>query len=376
MAPLAAAAIDTVAEAELQQLLEGGRRKILDHVLNQIEDALIIVDEAQEVRYANQASHRLFGREKIYEGSQLIEVCLDHRIVDTVSLAYETGLKMQEQVDLANSSKTILIEAEPIDPSFGIGSGAWILIRDITAELETEHIRKDFVANASHELRTPLSIISGHLEMLSEEVDNNTVEVLRKHTERITRIVEDMLMISKLESSDSGDDLLNKEAFDLGDCASGIIEQLQPIIKTHGTRINLDLPEQGLCRLMGDRFYFDQIFFNLIENSLKQNQKPGLKITVRIAREDSAERFNIEVIDNGAGIPAADLANVFKRFYRVEKHHSQATKGTGLGLSIVKRAVEAHHGSISVTSQPGHRTCFRISVPAPSLKAADSESTV
>jgi signal transduction histidine kinase len=370
LAPLASIAFDAIAEAELQEAAEAGRRKILDHVLNQIEDALLIVDETQEIRYSNQASHNLFPGEKVHEGSQLIEICLDHRIVETVSLAFETGSKMQDQFEFASASKTLLIAAEPIDPAFQVGSGAWILIRDITAELQTEQIRKDFVANASHELRTPLSIISGYLEMLDEEVDSNTLNVLRKHTERVTRIVEDMLTISKLESTDESDDpLLKKEAFDLSDSVFGIIEQLQPLIDQHQARVEIDFPEPGQREFFGDRFYFDQIFFNLIENALKQNPKPGLKITVRVERDQSAGRFNIEVIDNGIGIPASDLANIFKRFYRVEKHHSQAIKGTGLGLSIVKRAVEAHHGSISVTSQPGRRTCFRITLPAPSVKA-------
>jgi signal transduction histidine kinase len=114
--------------------------------------------------------------------------------------------------------------------------------------------------------------------------------------------------------------------------------------------------------LHGDRFYWTQILFNLIENALKQNPHPGLLVTIRTAR--SATALLLEITDNGIGIPAADLPYIFKRFYRVEKHHSQnITKGTGLGLSIVKRAIEAHGGTITCHSAPGIQTTFHITLP-------------
>lgn len=364
LARLSNAVFDSVTEADFQRSLETGRREVLDFVLNQIENSLFIVDAQQQIRYSNRAAHELFSSESEHEGSQLIEICLDHRIVETVALALETGTRMQDRITLANSSKTLLVEAELIDPNHPLGPGVWLLIRDITAELQTEQVRKDFVANASHELRTPLSIIKGHLEMLEDDLESNTFKVLSKHTERIADIVEDMLTISKLERSDPDDRILNREEFDLGDCIRGIVEQLQPLIDEHGTKVSIELPDEKQCQYYGDRFHFDQIFFNLIENALKQNRKKGLKIIVRVSREESDQRFLIDVVDNGVGIPSSAINDVFKRFYRVEKHHSQTVKGTGLGLSIVKRAVEAHHGSVSVESQPGERTCFQVSLPA------------
>jgi two-component system, OmpR family, phosphate regulon sensor histidine kinase PhoR len=112
----------------------------------------------------------------------------------------------------------------------------------------------------------------------------------------------------------------------------------------------------------GDRFYWTQVLFNLVENALKQNPHPGLRVEVGCVTVD--HQYHIWVADNGIGIPSADLPHIFRRFYRVEKHHSQREiKGTGLGLSIVKRAIEAHGGSISVTSTPGRDTRFSIVVP-------------
>jgi signal transduction histidine kinase len=118
--------------------------------------------------------------------------------------------------------------------------------------------------------------------------------------------------------------------------------------------------------LEGDRFYWDQIFFNLIENALKQNDKPGFEVQVRMS--STALEHIIEVADNGVGIPGSHLPHVFKRFYRVERSHAQnQVKGTGLGLSIVKRAVEAHRGTVTVSSKPGQETVFRICVPKSGL---------
>ncbi len=360
---LSSAVFDSITEAELQRSLEEGRREILDFVLGQIENSLFIVDDQQTIRYSNQASRELFAAEREHQGSQLMEVCLEHRIVDTVAKALETGSRTEDRIELAGSSKILLVEAEMIDSSHPLGPGAWLLIRDITAELQTEQIRKDFVANASHELRTPLSIIKGHLEMLEDEIGGKTFKVLSKHTERISHIVDDMLMISKLEKNDPKDRLLNRKEFDLGKCIHGVIEQLQPLIDEHNTKITVETPKKGERKYHGDRFYFDQIFFNLIENALKQNPKKGLKIAVQVTRGETAGGFVIDVVDNGVGIPSAAIKDVFKRFYRVDTSHTRTIKGTGLGLSIVKRAVEAHRGSVSVESQPGERTCFRILLP-------------
>jgi len=247
-------------------------------------------------------------------------------------------------------------------------------MKDISRQLETEQIRRDFVANASHELRTPLSIINGYLETMDDsDVDlgqalyRRAIRTMRKHGERIARIVDDMLTISKLESAA---DLLKCEAFDLRDSVEEMVGQLMPIIEQNHARVRIETESENEWILIGDRFYWDQIFFNLIENALKENPEPGLKVSVTFRSEGG--RYLVSIADDGIGIPAADLPLIFKRFYRVQKHHAQSqTKGTGLGLSIVKRAVEAHHGKIEVESQPGVKTVFTISVPVPPAKMSD-----
>jgi signal transduction histidine kinase len=226
-----------------------------------------------------------------------------------------------------------------------------------------EQIRKDFVANASHELRTPLTLINGYVETLQSGVlkDQTSIqrcyEVMEKHGKRIVRIIEDMLTISRLESGNSA---LNIETFTARSCVQDALDQLSPLLQERGASIELDLPADG-GQMRGDRFYWDQVFTNLIENSLKENPNPGL--IIKISGKWFTDHCLLSVSDNGIGIAAHDLPFVFKRFYRGHKHHSPQIKGTGLGLSIVRRAIEAHGGTIDLTSTPGVETTFSMRVP-------------
>ena len=240
-----------------------------------------------------------------------------------------------------------------------------LMMRDITASVHSDQVRQDFVANASHELRTPLSVISGYLEHLTEEGGLDQREPAQKmlgtmdrHVVRINRIVDDMLLISKLESDDFVP--LNLAPFCIATCVRDVIERLELVIKKQKSTIEMEVAE---FQLIGDQFYWTQILFNLVENALKQNSSIPLQIRIH-AELDQDDNFKIHIADNGIGIPATDLPFIFKRFYRVEKHHSQTqVKGTGLGLSIVKRAVEAHGGTITATSTPGIETIFTIAIP-------------
>ena len=181
--------------------------------------------------------------------------------------------------------------------------------------------------------------------------------MLQRHLQNLPNV----LMISKMESGDAV--VLTRESFNFRDCVQDVIDRLEPMITKQDAVMKMEIDPQDL-ELLGDRFYWTQIVFNLIENALKQNPESGLSVTVRGSR--TKEGLALSVCDDGVGIPSADLPYIFKRFYRVQKHHCQnEIKGTGLGLSIVARAVEAHGGEISVTSTPGLKTCFTVSLPDP-----------
>lgn len=347
-----------------------------NRLLDALGDAFLLVDDQEHILFANAAARKLFGTRPL-ANRPVRETFLDPRLADAVLRCLETGEPVQSRVLLPQQTSprgdqenrglnAWIIDAARMDEdSFG-GESTRIVIRDVTSEHQTEQIRKDFVANASHELRTPMAIINGYLENL---LDDDMIEdpamarrfltVMRKHADRISRIVEDMLVISRLESGEAA--ALKIEPFRFRSCIHDVIERLESVIQSQNAKIEVRMPEEKLL-VHGDRFYWTQVIFNLVENALKQNPHPGLR--VEIGLEPAGESYRIWVSDNGIGIPSDDLTHIFRRFYRVEKHHSQQEiKGTGLGLSIVKRAVEAHGGTIVVTSVPGRETKFLMTVP-------------
>lgn len=347
-----------------------------DRLLDALDDAFLLVDSSSHICFANAAAHQLFAGRHILN-RPVTEVFLDIRLTDGITRCITSGHPERNHVLLPQQGSSLsdpdargvsawIIDAACLPATDGHPPLTRVIVRDVTDAHLTAQIRKDFVANASHELRTPLAIINGYLENLLDdgmledsESSKRFLSIMRKHADRISRIVEDMLVISRLESGEVNH--LKIEPFKIHECIHDVLERLESLIRTQQVEIALVIPDPDLIT-HGDRFYWTQVIFNLVENALKQNPHPGLRIEIG-AQSLADGKQQIWVADNGIGIPAADLTHIFRRFYRVEKHHSQREiKGTGLGLSIVKRAIEAHGGSIHVTSTPGKDTRFLIEV--------------
>jgi len=349
---------------------ERGLHEFFEAILNEIRQGVVIVDADMRISFANKPLAGLLQRPAVHAGRTLIEELRDHQLIDLVQQAVLEKRRLTRQVQMlasaaaANlSGRHFMIEAAPLSDS-RVGA-AWLMVQDVTEAALTEQIRRDFIANASHELRTPLTIINGYIETLREApaLLPRCLDTMEKHGRRLARLTEDMLSISRLEDASIP---LTLETFDVRQCVQDAIDHLGPMHEGRDTRFVLDLPKTG-GQITGDRFYWDQIFTNLIENALKENPQAGLVITVSGQWTPEAH-CTLKVADNGTGISAHDLPFVFKRFFRGDKHHSSTVKGTGLGLSIVKRAVEAHGGTITASSRPGFETAFTMTVPA---RAAD-----
>ena len=341
---------------------------ILEIMLDGLADGILMVDSSGSVLFANKAVKDLFELSRDPVGRDILEVVRNHRIHQLVRETIESKQPATEEIELTSGQHeaghlVLSVNAEPFPGLVG-DQYFRVILRDDTQRVETEQVRRDFVANASHELRTPLSIINGYIENLRDgaveekELAHRFLGIMKKHGDRIARIVEDMLTISKFESA--AQDPTKAGVLDLQGCALDVVERLDPLIEEKQASITVT-PKDSASLICGDRFYWDQIFFNLIENALKQNIRPGLN--VKISFEDQGTQFRICISDDGVGIPMADLPFIFKRFYRVEKHHSKEIKGTGLGLSIVKRAIESHGGTVEASSTPGKETAFVIHVP-------------
>lgn len=357
------------------EVMEAERRRH-ESLLDGLSDALFLVDHDGFICYANIAAREMFA-ERTLIGQTPQAAFPDAQFIEAIQQCEKNQKPVAQRIVLPQqlSPRGIrenrgvnawLLDVAPLPVDAYPQAKLRVLLRDLTAEYQSEQVRKDFVANASHELRTPLAIIQGYLENLLEEGGlhdqqqaGRFLSIMSKHTDRVSRIVDDMLMISRLESGEAA--ALSVEPFEFVSCVQDVLERLEHLIIGHEAVVNYVGVERGLM-ITGDRFYWTQVLFNLIENALKQNPRPGLKVVVTAVQ--LSDGIHIAITDDGIGIPSSHLPFVFKRFYRVDQNHTNsAIKGTGLGLSIVKRAIEAHGGEINVSSTSGHETKFSIVLP-------------
>ena len=238
----------------------------------------------------------------------------------------------------------------------------WSRRYDVAEMRRREQLRRDFVANVSHELRTPLTSIKGFAEVLREgaledkERRLEFVETIEQHADRLTRLVDDLLAISALDSGVAAPEL---EALPLTKVVAEAVAGMKPQAERKRIVIRVE-PMHDLPAVFIDRGQIRQVLTNLLDNALKFTPEAG---TVRVWGAASGNRVTVYVADNGPGIPAEDQPRVFERFYRADKARSREVGGTGLGLSIVKHIVEAHGGQVGVESVEGKGSTFRFTLP-------------
>lgn len=362
--------------------------KALNQLLIDSQESAILLIGTDGVITVNNSQVKQYFASSDLKGKHIKEVVSQEGLLKVITAAFETKERIRKvispfniQSNNSNSSSrqesAIYVKIDQLE--YSNKSYTRVRILDITEQHRTEQIRKDFVANASHELRTPLAIINGYVEnLLDDEVLENKdlskkfLGIMHKNGQRITRIIEEMLLISKLESETAS--VINSEPFYVKDLIDDAIDRLGHMAQNVKVQIKVKMPDPEI-QIVADQFYLSQVLFNLVENAIKQNNDKDLKIKVGCAHRKSDDTIKIWISDNGVGIPAEDLPFIFDRFYRVEKHHSQTKiKGTGLGLSIVKRAVEAHGGTVTVQSIPSQLTTFSINLPARLLYTEEDEN--
>ena len=220
-----------------------------------------------------------------------------------------------------------------------------------------ESYRREFIGNVSHELKTPIFNIQGYVQTLldgglqDDTINMKYLQRADKSVERMINIVEDLEVISRLETEQSELDI---QSFNINNLVNEVFEQLE--IQAHEMDISFELNNQSYTNFVnGDRAKLQQVFINLVSNSIKYGKKGG-KTIVRIL--DMDDNILVEVADNGIGIDQVSLSRLFERFYRVDKNRSREIGGTGLGLAIVKHILEGHNQTISVRSTKGVGSTF------------------
>lgn len=233
-----------------------------------------------------------------------------------------------------------------------------VTFHDLTEVRNLERIKKDFVTNLSHELRTPLTAIKGFADALEpgpDEANRRAVEIIRRNTDRLIAVVQDLIVLSGLEEKGTA---LDRKPVAVSRLLGEILGGFEPRAREKGIILELRA-EEGLPEIPADPFRLEQLFQNLVDNALKFTDEG--RVTIEVRRD--GRYLAVEIRDTGIGIPEEHLPHIFERFYIVDKSRDKRMGGTGLGLAIVKHIVLRHGGTIDVVSRPGTGTTFTVRLP-------------
>jgi two-component system phosphate regulon sensor histidine kinase PhoR len=328
----------------------------LNAIINSMTEGVLVLDPRLHVTLANDSFRSMFSVQGNPVGKAYIEAVrfsgLKEMIDDLLQNGEVRGRRMEfdNKILLGNG---IVLREERED-----SGGPVLVFHDMTSDAQIEKLKADLVANASHELRTPLTAIKGYLETLEDEdadTQRNFVQIIRRNVDRMSNLVSDLLLLSRLESPDPH---LGFEEVHLRSIAEDVIKLVERLARGKSIELKVDI-EPGIT-VNGDSFLLEQMLLNLLDNAVKYTEKG--EVTLRADRENG--RVEVQVADTGVGIPSKHIPRIFERFYRVDKARSRDLGGTGLGLSIVKHIVQLHKGDISVHSQVGTGTTFTIVLPS------------
>ena len=317
-------------------------------------EGLVLLDDRWTVLSINPAAQRIFGTDSACVGQDFLTVERSHEMSAAIEAAMQTG---HSEFRLHKNGRIYQLDLSRID-SAAERAGAVLLAFDTTEQEEAEQNRREFTANVSHELKTPLQGIIGSAELLENgmvkpEDTPRFVGHIRAEAQRLVTLIGDIIRLSQLDEGDE----MPAEPVDLADLAEEAVRDLQA--EADKKHVTLHCGTQSAC-MTGVRRLLYEIIYNLIDNAVKYNVDGG-RVNIQVAGEPHNVRVTVK--DTGIGIAPEHQGRIFERFYRADKSHSKASGGTGLGLSIVKHAVQYHHGSIDLQSQPGKGTQISVTFP-------------
>jgi two-component system phosphate regulon sensor histidine kinase PhoR len=331
-------------------------------ILASMTDGVLAVDARLNVTFCNMAFTNAVGVHGPAEGVPLIKVIRDPALFQIVKQVVDSGVEQRKRLQLSTAGMQTSFDVHAVPLASTTSRGAIAILNDVTPTEKLERVKRDFIANVSHEIRTPLATIRGYAETLLEgglEDQHNRrkfIEIIQANGVRLNNIAADLLTLSELESGRPG---AQPGPISLNDVLSNAIRAIEPAAHLMNVQLRADpIPD---LYLSGYGIRLEQALMNLLDNAVKFNKQDG-EVHVQV-HDQSGNRIEIRVSDNGAGIPAEDLSRIFERFYRVDKARSRQVGGTGLGLSIVKHAVEQMGGTVAVESELGKGSTFVVILP-------------
>lgn len=353
---------------EAQANTESEKRR-LDSVITHMSDGIIATDRRGRVRIVNDMALTMLGMMK--------EEIIGHYMLNMLKLEEDFSLdEIQENNDSflldINESEGIIarVNFSTIVQETGFVTGYIAVLHDVTEQQQVEQERREFVANVSHELRTPLTSMNSYIEALEsgawkdDALAPQFLSVTREETERMIRLVNDLLQLSKM---DNESDQITKEIVDFNMFINKIINRHEMSAKD--TTFVREIPKQTIFTEI-DPDKMTQVFDNVITNAMKYS-RGDKRVEFHVKQNSLYNRMTIRVKDNGIGIPINKVDKIFDRFYRVDKARTRKMGGTGLGLAISKEIVEAHNGRIWANSVEGQGTSIFITLPCEVLEDGD-----
>jgi two-component system phosphate regulon sensor histidine kinase PhoR len=329
-----------------------------------MEEGVLILDLNGRIKNVNRSMGVILTQTYPTDvGKHYLEVFRDPELNDLIqtTLADKKGYR-RTLSPLGQPGRTFQVQSSLVQYTEDGAEGVIVVFHDVTDLKRLERVRQDFVANVSHELRTPLTAIKGYVEALRDGGLQDPVQaeqflrVIQRHSERMDKIVSDLLLLSEMESADR---VLQRETVHIPDLIRTAVETLRPVAEGKEQDLRVE-PLEGLPTLRADGQKLHQVMINLLNNAISYTPEGG---SITVEARPVPEGVAVSVIDNGIGIPPDELPRIFERFYRVDKGRSRDLGGTGLGLSIVKHIVEAHGGQVRVESKPGKGSRFTFFLP-------------
>ena len=356
-------------------------------LFNSMAEGILVLDPHARVRLSNQATKQLFGLSGDLEGRTIMEAFRRHELQDLISRAGSQESEAGIELEVPGPPPRMLEAAATVVRDRQGGSqGTIVVFHDLTRLKQLENLRQDFVANVSHELRTPLSMIKGCVETLLDGAKddpaaaNRFLEIIQRHTHRLSFLIEDLLVLAQLESGRIEFDF---QPVAIQELAESVMNDLRARAAERNIVLQNLIPPELRAKADADRL--QQVFYNLVENAIKYGRPAGRVQTGAKPAADASPAasaappaatakgpmLEIWVGDDGPGLPPEAKDRVFERFYRVDRARSREQGGTGLGLAIVKHIVQAHEGTVWVNSEPGKGATFYFTLPAADKASAD-----
>jgi signal transduction histidine kinase len=314
---------------------------------------VLLVDPQENVEYANLSARVLLGHEP-----QSLATIVPQTLRHIVEGARENGSAREEEMEMGQPLRVVRASAVPVG-SDTQGGTVLLVLRDVTEARRVEAMRRDFVANASHELKTPVAAITAAAETIREALQDDPegarrfADRLFGDASRLTRIVGDLLDLSKLEAERPPRDRVRLDLV-----AAEEAERF--MFPAEAASLTLDVSTETPVTVLGSAASLALLVRNLLDNAIRYTRPSG-HVSVLVTRRESDAV--LEVADTGMGIPSRHLPRIFERFYRVDPARSRETGGTGLGLAIVKHVAEQLEGRVEAESELGRGSTFRVVLP-------------